>query len=105
MAAQPVLGVSEVRPPLLDDVSDSTGRGTRRTSGATGVCGHADACQASHSLIPCRLPMNAMPDDEPEDDEVTEDEDFDEDSDLDEDDEEEDDDSEEEEETWQVAPS
>jgi hypothetical protein len=105
MAAQPVLGVSEVRPPLLDDVPDSTGRGTRRASGATGVCGPAGACQTSHPLIPRRLSMNAMPDDEPEDDEVTDDEDFDEDSDVDEDDEDEDDESEEEEETWQVTPS
>ncbi len=102
MAAQPVLGVSEVRTPLLDDVRDSTGRGTRRGSVATGVCGPAGACQTSHPLIPRRPSMNAMPDDEPEDDE---DEDFDEDSDVDEDDEDEDDDSEEEEETWHVSPS
>ena len=105
MAAEPVLGVSEMRPALLDDVPHTTGRGTPRPSGTAGTCSPAGTCQASHSVNPRRLSMNAMPDDEPEDDEVTDDEDFDENSDLAEDEEDEDEDSDEEEETWQGLPS
>ena len=47
MAAEPVLGVSKMWPPLLDDVPHATRRGTRRSSGTAGTCGTIGTCQAS----------------------------------------------------------
>src|SRR5690349_14429095 len=97
MAAQPVLGVSEMRPPLLDDLPVTTRRRARRASGPR-----------RRGQTGCRVifragPMNTSPSDDDEDDEVFDDEEFDENSEVDEDDEDSDPDDEEEEETWQVV--
>jgi hypothetical protein len=94
VAAQSVLGVSEVRPPLLDDLSHATrgGPGSARTT-----------TQASDPVISRTRAMHLMPDIDDEEDEVFEDEEFDEDSESDEDDEDLDEENGEEEETWQVC--
>ena len=97
MAAQPVLGVSEVRPPLLDHLPITTRRRARRASGPC-RCG-----QAGCRVIFVQVAMNTSPSADDEDDEVFDDQEFDEDSDSDEDDEDTDPDDEEEEETWQVV--
>lgn len=88
----------EVRPPLLDYLSDTA----RRRSGPGGPSretGHALNFLRRHA-------MNARPDvDDDEDDEVFDDEDFDGDSDVDEDEDDVDEEDGEEEETWQVFAS
>ena len=78
MAAKSVLGVSEVRPPLLDDLPHTT----RSRPGGTSA-----TAQAADSITSRRHAMNAQPDvDDEDDDDVDEEDD-------------------EEEETWQVVPS
>ena len=98
MAAKPVLGLSEMRPPLLDDVPHAT----RCRSCRTGRRG-----KTPRRITVRRFPMNTSPSDDDEDEEVLEDEEFDEDAERDSDDEdsddEDDDEDEEEEETWQVV--
>ena len=93
MAAKSVLGVSEVRPALLDDLSHAARRGPGSPPTTT---------QTSDPVIAVRA-MNLMPDIDDEEDEVFEDEEFDEDSELNEDDEDLDEENGEEEETWQVC--
>jgi hypothetical protein len=118
MATESILGVPEVRPTLLDDVSH-TARCRRARNATTGSQGPSCGDAAGSGYSPTRRSqacrgritasavfMNnllALPADD--DDEVVDDEDFDDDAELDEDADEEDDDDEEEE-TWQVfAPS
>src|SRR5688572_19539097 len=98
MAAESVLGLSEVRPPLLDHLSHAARHRRRRTS-----C-HA-RCAETDGRIVLRRTMNTSPSVDDEDDEVLEDEEFDEDAERDDDDDDADDDDEEEEETWQVLAS
>ena len=117
LAAEPVLGLPEVQPSLLDNVSVAAGRCAGR--GATprrcrqGSAGTAGCCAtgsqtgdhgrvASSTSGISGYSMDFLLDDE--DDEVFDDEEFDEDSEDDEDAEDSDEDDEEEEETWQVAP-
>jgi hypothetical protein len=97
VAAEPVLGVPEVRPALLDDVSDPTG-------GRSRPFGRATRCRENPRRISvCRPPMFTSPTDDDDDDEVLEDEEFDEESERDEDDEDLDDEDDEDEETWLVV--
>ena len=106
MATEPVLGVPEMWPALLDHLPFAAGRG-----GATHSRYCRSACQArpSHETgrikFLCRSSMNNRLSPDDEDDEVFDDEEFDEDADPDEDDEDGDPDDEEEEETWQVVAS
>jgi hypothetical protein len=95
VATEPVLGLSEVRPALLDNLphparcrSPLPGRRSQTAGGMTSVQG---------------IPMfpSLHPDDE--DDEVLEDEEFDEDAEADDEDDDLESDDEEEEETWQVS--
>ena len=99
MAAESVLGMSEVRPPLLDDLPHAARRRSRRTGR------HARPCKTGSRIISAQAPMNTSPSPDDEDDEVLEDEEFDEDAEREDDDEDADDDDEEEEETWQVLAS
>jgi phosphopantothenoylcysteine synthetase/decarboxylase len=103
VAAESVLGVSEVRPPLLDHLPHTARRRRRRTG-----C-HARPCETGSQIISAQAHMNTSPSADDEDDEVLEDEEFDEDAERDDDDEDADDDDEdddeEEEETWQVLAS
>jgi len=96
LAAKSVLGVPEVRPPLLDDIPHST---------RLGPGGPSATAQAGHSLTSRNQAMKAMSDIDDEEDEVLEDEDFDEDAESDKDVEDLDEENGEEEETWQVCPS
>ena len=98
MAAESVLGLSEVRPPLLDHLPHAARRHRRRTG-----C-HARRCETGR-MISAQAHMNTSPSADDDDDEVLEDEEFDEDAERDDDDEDADDDDEEEEETWQVLAS
>lgn len=98
MAAESILGMPEVRPPLLDNVSVTAGRRTRDYRGGRARSSGEARCRI---ILRSRI-MHTSPDDE--DDEVLEDDEFDEDPDSDDDDEDADDD-EEEEETWQVVAS
>ena len=97
MAAQSILGMSEMRAPLLDHLPITT---RRRTGSATASRGRG---KAGGRVILCRPTMNTSPSVDDEDDEVLDDEEFDEDSELDEDDEDADLDDEDEDETWQVV--
>lgn len=97
MAAQPILGMSEMWTSLLDYLPVTARRRTGSVS-ATRSRG-----QAGRRVILCRPIMNTSPSVDDEDDEVLDDEEFDEDSDLDEDDEDTDLDDEDEDETWQVV--
>ena len=104
MAAQSVLGVSEMRPSLLDYVPHPARRDTSASRGSSnGSAGSSAAAQAPHAIILRRFIMNAMPGTDDEDDEVLEDEEFDEDEESDEDDEDLEDEDGEEEEPWQVS--
>ena len=91
MATEPVLGVPQVQPSLLDDLSFAARRCASRTSPRRGS--HGSGRQAG--------PRRMMLDDE--DDEVFDDEDFDENSDSEDSDEDSDENDDEEEETWQVS--
>jgi hypothetical protein len=99
VAAESVLGMSEVRPPLLDDLPHAARRYGRRTTS------HAGRCKTGSRIISAQAPMNTSPSADDEDDEVLEDEEFDEDAERDDDEDDDDDDDEEEEETWQVLAS
>jgi hypothetical protein len=102
VAAESVLGMSEVRPPLLDHLPHEARRHRRRTG-----C-HARRCETGSRMISAQVLMNTSPSADDEDDEVLEDEEFDEDAERNDDDEdtdEDDDEDEEEEETWQVLAS
>jgi hypothetical protein len=96
MAAEPVLGMPEVRPTLLDDLPITARRRSSRGSPRD---------EARRRVISPRPVMNTSSNLSDEDDEVIEDEEFDEDAELDEDDDDNDVDDEEEEETWQVVAS
>jgi len=100
VAAESVLGMSEVRPPLLDHLPPAARRHRRRSTGC-----HTRRCETGSRMISAQVPMNTSPSADDEDDEVLEDEEFDEDAERDDDDEDADDDDEEEEETWQVLAS
>lgn len=100
MAAQPILGVSKMRTPLLDYLSIPTRRRTSRPNPTR------SRGKAGGRVTLCAGPtMNTSPSVDDEDDEVLEEEEFDEDSELDEDDEDTDVDDEDEDETWQVVAS
>lgn len=119
MAAESILGVPEVRPTLLDNISvtrsgsrsarpfDSRTRGSSTCHAAPGGTVGGEARRSRITLNSWDQPMNTLMSPPEDDDEVVDDEDFDEDAELDEDaddtdDDDEDDDEEEEEETWQV---
>jgi hypothetical protein len=97
VAAESVLGMSEVRPPLLDHLSHAARR--RRRTGC-----HAHPRETGSRIVSAE-PMNTSPSADDEDDEVLEDEEFDEDAERDDDEDDADADDEEEEETWQVLAS
>ena len=98
MATESVLGMSEVRPALLDDLSHTARRRRRRTGS------HARRCETG-SRINRAGHMNTSPGVDDEDDDVLEDEEFDEDAEREGDEDDDDDDDEDEEETWQVLAS
>ncbi len=111
MAAEPVLGMPEMWPPLLDNVPHAT-RSPRGCADAGSrdlrscVRGGSTRCRETHSpVIFLQAAMNTSPSADDEDDEALEDEEFDEDAERDEDDDDTDPDDEEEEETWQVLVS
>jgi hypothetical protein len=95
LAAQPVLGMPEVRPPLLDNLPHAAWRH------AAGSCPTAQA----RDFLTVGPAMNAKPDIDDEEDEVLEDEDFEDDRESDEEDGDLDEEDDDEEETWQVSPS
>lgn len=101
MAAESVLGLPEMRPPLLDDVSHATRRRSRRGRGT--ICTRCS--RETRSRINSRQAAMHTSPIEDDEDEVLEDEQFDEDAEADDEDEDEDEDDEEEEETWQVVAS
>ena len=106
MAAEPVLGLSQVQPTLLDDLSDPAwGGGARRSDTRRGSrptsCGGPQAGSCRISDLQTGGTMDFFLDDE--DDEVFDDEDFDEDADSEDTDEDEDGDEDEEVEGWQVS--
>ena len=94
MATEPVLGVPELRPALLDDLSHTTGRRSRRAT----RCGETPG-----RIATCRPLMFTNPTDDDDDDEILEDEEFDDGLEGDEDDEDSDDEDDEDEETWLVV--
>ena len=94
MATESILGVPEVRPALLDDLSHTTGR---RSRGAT------PGGKTPGRITTCRPPMFTNPTDDEDDDEILEDEEFDDGLEGDEDDEDSDDEDDEDEETWLVV--
>jgi hypothetical protein len=118
VAAESILGVPEVRPTLLDNISVTTRSGSSsarpfdsRTCGsstcdaAPGSTAGGEARRSRITLNSWDQPMNTLMSPPEDDDEVIDDEDFDEDAELDEDADDTDDDDdtdEEEEETWQV---
>ena len=105
MAAESVLGLSEVRPALLDNVPVAAWRRDGTCSGDSGSRWTNRGRHETRRIILRRSDMNIRLSVSDEDDEILEDEEFDEDADLDEDDEDGDEDDEEEEETWQVVAS
>lgn len=116
MAAESILGVPEVRPTLLDNISvtdrsgsssarpfDRRTRGSSTCDAAPGSTAGGEARRSRITLNSWDQPMNTLMSPPEDDDEVVDDEDFDEDAELDEDaDDTDDDEEEEEEETWQV---
>ena len=114
VAAESILGLPEVRPTLLDNVSvtrggsssarpfDSRARGNSTCDAAPGSTAGGEARRSRITLNSWDQPMNTLMSPPEDDDEVVDDEDFDEDAELDEDADDTDDDEEEEEETWQV---
>jgi len=108
VAAEPVLGVPQVQPSLLDDVSNAAGRSAcrrhtacRRRHGSRRAGSRQAGRRRVVALRESGYSMDFLLDDE--DDEVIDDEDFDEDSEDEDSDEDSDEDDEEEEETWQVS--
>ncbi len=96
LAAQSVLGVSTLRPTLLDHLPLSA----RRGGGAS-----SSRCETPGGIAARRHPMKTRPDLDDEDDEILEDEEFDENAELEEGDEDFDPEADEDEETWQVVAS
>jgi hypothetical protein len=112
VAAEPILGLSKMRPSLLDNIFFAA-RGNGSHSSDTSGCRSADARRETgpRRVTVRNIPITARPlsAERPfggltfqDDDEVLDDEDFDEDDELDHDAEEDEEDDDEEEETWQV---
>jgi hypothetical protein len=107
MATESVLGLPEMRPPLLDDLYDAArsrrARSAHRDS-TSGVGTQAGTTRPQTRRDRVMRKLFSSPEDDEDEDDLFEDEEFDKDVDFDEEDEDVDEDDEEEE-TWQVTPS